>query len=297
MKLLSVLLAVLSLFLNAASAQTDFVDGARLTSINAPWIIQILGNDLNITNVRVKPDERSAYFVLASDSTKLNVTVFIEPVLECETADECRERVIKVEIANWGKLENLTRGRLRDFSYFEFSRPQIAGQPANVFDMQAEYVSDGYWVDVHISKVDYTKNEHALFEKVMNSIAILPKKNGANNEYSPQLSMANAAGSSWFSLWDSFKCKESYGVLSAPTRGEIKEKMWVDYCLQMNEGLGVNRYRKLIGSAFTRSPKSDGPIAILAYHSNFTKRSATVEVVGLTLEKNGTWTVSNYLAQ
>src|SRR5262249_18009564 len=83
-------------------AQESFVDGVDLTTAKAPWTMRILGNDLDITDVQVKQDERSAYFMMASASTKLNVSVFIEPVDKCKSAEECRDYVLNLGNPAWG---------------------------------------------------------------------------------------------------------------------------------------------------------------------------------------------------
>src|SRR6187399_42615 len=82
MKLRTILFPGILLFLSAivGYSQSTFVDGVQLTTIKAPWTMRILGNDLDITGVQAKPDERSAYFMMSSGSTGLNVSVFIEPV-------------------------------------------------------------------------------------------------------------------------------------------------------------------------------------------------------------------------
>ena len=134
----------------------DVVDGVHLTTVKAPWTMRILGNDLDITSVQAKPDQASAYFMMTSESTKLNVSVFIEPVGKCKTGEECRDHVLNLGNPAWGKFEQLAKGRLKDFSYFEFYRPEVQGRPVKMLDMYAEYVSEGYWVDLHISKVLYT---------------------------------------------------------------------------------------------------------------------------------------------
>src|SRR5687767_4013878 len=94
-----------------------FIDGVDLTTTKAPWTIRILGSDLDITNVQAKPDEASAYFMMASKSTKLNVSVFIEPVAKCKTAEECRDLVLNSGNPSWGKFEQLAKGKIKDFSY------------------------------------------------------------------------------------------------------------------------------------------------------------------------------------
>lgn len=159
MKLLTRLLYLIALVFSATaySHAQGFVDGVELTTTKAAWTMRILGQDLDIKNVQAKPDEASAYFMLGSDATKLNVSVFIEPVKDCKTGDECRDHVLKLGNPGWGKFEQLGKGKIKDFSYFEFYRPEVEGQPVKMLDMYAQYVSDGYWVDLHISKVLYTK--------------------------------------------------------------------------------------------------------------------------------------------
>ena len=168
-------------------AQDGFADGVDLTTTKAPWTLRLLGNDLDITNVQAKPDNASAYFMMTSESTKLNVSVFIEPVDNCKTGEECRDYTLGLGNPAWGKYEQLSKGKLKDFSYFEFYRPEVQNRPVKMLDMYAEYVSQGYWVDIHISKVLYTKEDHALFEKVVNSVSFVLKTAKASSALTSNL--------------------------------------------------------------------------------------------------------------
>src|SRR5258708_35353730 len=177
MKIRTILLStvLIALCICLGVAQTGFVDGVQLTTIKAPWTMRILGRDIDIANVKAKPDEQSAYFMMESESTKLNVSVFIEPVDKCKSGEECRDYVLNFGNPAWGKFQDLAKSKIKDFSYFEFYRPEVRGQPMKMLDMYAEYVSQGYWVDVHISKVLYRPEDHAFFEHVVNSISFFPK--------------------------------------------------------------------------------------------------------------------------
>jgi Protein of unknown function (DUF4019) len=277
-------------------AQDTFVDGVDLTTVSAPWTMRILGNDLDITNVQVKPDERSAYFMMASASTKLNVSVFIEPIDKCKSSDECRDFVLNLGNPAWGKFGQLAKGKLKDFSYFEFYRSEVQGQPLKILDMYAEYVSQGYWVDLHISKMLYTKADHALFEKVVNSINFL-QQGISNSAFDTQSAKGRAAVTSWLGLWDKGRCKESYAALASLSRAGITEQDWTEYCNRMNKDLGANRSRKLVAAAYARSlpDKTARPLAILAYRSAFANEPVVAELISLLLEKDGTWMVTNYV--
>ena len=52
-----------------------------------------------------------------------------------------------------------------------------------MLDMYAEYVDQGYWVDVHISKVSYQKDDHALFEKVIQCYNLHTQKRAVRRHF------------------------------------------------------------------------------------------------------------------
>lgn len=278
-----------------APGQDSFVDGVDLTSVKAPWSLRILGNDLDIADVKLK-DERSVYIMMASASTKLNVSVFIEPANNCKTSEMCRNQVLGLGNPAWGKFQDLSKGKIKDFYYFEFYRPEVRGQPIKMLDMYAECVSQGYWIDLHISKVLYTKEDHALFEKIVGSAELVPKTGRTTTWFDTQLTKGQSSSASWLSRWDNQECQESFEALSPISTKEITLKDWAVYCLSTTEMLGKNTSRQLIAAFFTRGvpEKTDRPVAILAYQSAFAKRSSVAETVGLLLENNGTWTVTNY---
>jgi hypothetical protein len=292
-------LVVLLLATIFCPAQSGFIDGVLLTTIKSPWSIRILDNDLDITQVQAKPDQASAYFMMASASSKLNVSVFIEPVDKCKTSEECRDYVLGLGNPAWGKYEQLAKGKLKEFSFFEFYRAEVEGKPLKILDMYAEYVSQGYWVDVHISKVLYTKEDHALFEKTVNSISFVPRIDTGAVAFDSQLERAQSTVRKWLNLWENNKCKESYAALAPISRSGITEMQWMGYCIRMVEDLGGTKAssRKLIAAAFARSlpDKTDRPLAVLAYHSSFANQSSVVELIALMLEKDGTWSMTNYL--
>lgn len=290
----SLLLVVVCVF--SAAAQDEFVNGVQVTTIKAPWTLRILGQDLDISEVKAKPDQASAYFMMSSDATKLNVSVFIEPVDKCRSAEACRDYVLGLGNPAWGTYQDLAKGKIGSASYFEFYRPEVQGRPVKMLDMYAEFVQDGYWIDMHISKVLYEKKDHGLFETVVNSTKFLSKTDKQTSSFDSQLAQVQVSTASWLSLWDSQKCGESFSAMSSITRSENTQESWVDYCKKFNGFLGPNKSRKLIATAFTSSlpPKTDRPLAILAYQSDFANRASVVEVVAVMLEKDGKWTMTNY---
>ncbi len=286
---------VLSLVLSAISlAQPLASDSVRLTSIGAPWWLVIDGPGLEVRSVGTKAD--GAYFLLYPTRDELNVSLWIEPAAKCKTNIECRDFVLSSGNPRWGAYEKLNKASFGKFDYFEFYRPTVQEKPVQMQDMYAQYVDAGYWLDVHISKVLYKPEDKARFEKLLNSMKFVPK--GAKLTVPEDAASIVSVGQSWLSKWDQQKCTESYRELTSISREAIKESLWLEYCKSAHLGLGKLGSRELIAITTTGSlpPKPDRSGAVLRFQSTFEK-AETIEFVSLTSEKDGSWTVSNYVTQ
>jgi hypothetical protein len=291
---------IASLLLSIAAAQTVVRDQIRLTTPGAPWIIVIDGKLLSISDHKVKPDHKSAYFLMSPADDGLNISLYIEPVDKCKTAVECRDFVLNTGNPLWGKYQDLAKADIGGFSYFKFYRPDVMNQPLKMLDMYAQYVSNGYWVDLHLSKVEYKKTDHALFEDLIKSIKFVPKSSpAAGGDSEKHFESAQGAIDKWLAVWDAGRCKESFTSLSPLARERITEKLWVEYCGNAQRALGKLGARKPTAGSLIKSlpakPEYSG--ATIRYQSAFANAESVIELVTLVLEKDGRWTVSNYMIQ
>lgn len=286
----SFLIALIVLVMQLHSVAQDSVqDSLRLTAVGAPWNIVIEAPDLHIKNVAAKPG--GSYFLLYPSRDELNISLYIEPAEKCKTSDECRDLVLNAGNPSWGKFEGLNKANFGQFSYFEFYRPEVQGQPVQMQDMYAQLVDKGYWVDVHLSKVLFKKEQKQLFEKLLRSIKFVSKQTAEDKV----VGQVKTAAQAWLGVWDGQKCKESYDFLTSLSKESVKESSWIEYCKAVHMGLGKLKSRELIAVATTRSlplnPESAG--ASLRFQSTFENRQA-IESLSLTLEKGGNWIISNY---
>ena len=161
-----------------AFAQAKELSGGKLsfTTPNAPWELVITAKGFGIGREQLKPDDASAYFLFSNSATLFNVSMFIEPVGKCKTSKECRDMVLQLGNPEWGKYQDLKLGEIGGVSYFEFYRPTVKNRPLRVFDMYAQFVKDGYWVDLHISKLLYDEFDHDDFEELVKSVEFVAKK-------------------------------------------------------------------------------------------------------------------------
>lgn len=288
-----VFIVVLQVF---AAAQTVSEDRVAFTVIEAPWMVSLDSKHLEIKDQQVKHDSQSAYFLLYNEKDSLTVSLFIEPAVKCRTSDECRDFVLKTGNPEWGKVQDVVKSTIGDFSYFEFFRPTVKNQPLQMLDMYAEYVADGYWIDLHISKPLYKKTDHLLFENVIKSIRFVSKTGEPITDSDKSIAAAQKAAEAWMPLWDSGKYAESYNALSAVSKKAFDEKGWAAYWIAERKPLGKVNWRKIINMSLIKSlekiPNSSG--VVLRYQSSFEDQKDVFETFVLILEKDGSWRVLGY---
>jgi hypothetical protein len=166
----------------ALSAQAAFarssVDEKRMsfTVPDAPWTMTLPAGDFVLAERKDKSDGTGAYFFLTSEKSHLNVSFYIEPVSDCKDSKSCRDMVKKLGNPSWEKPKNFVSSQIGDVSYFEFMVPSFRGMQVQQQNMYAEFVADGFWVDMHISKILYQPNEHVLFEELVKAVKFEPKE-------------------------------------------------------------------------------------------------------------------------
>jgi hypothetical protein len=143
----------------------------------APWLMTLPADDFEVKQKNINPDGSAGYFYIVDDKKHLNVSFFIEPVGACKDSKSCRDMVWKAGNPNWEAPQNVVLSEIGEASFFEFLMPSFKGQPLRQQNMYAEFVVDGFWVDLHISKVLYQPEEHQLFERIVKSIKFQPKTN------------------------------------------------------------------------------------------------------------------------
>lgn len=292
-----VFLLVVFLFHSFAAAQTQIEDQVAFTTVDAPWLVMFPNKDLEIQDQQIKPDKKSGYFLLTDEKKGFTVSLFIEPAVKCKTSVECRDFVYKSGNPEWGKIQDVAQSKIGDFEYFEFYRPTVRGQPLQVLDMYAEFVRDGYWVDLHISKVQYKKAEHSLFENFVKSVRFISKTGKPTTDLDKSIEAAQKALESWTLLWDAGKYQESYKALSPVSKKAFDEKTWFTYWTTTRKPLGKLKSRNILNISLIKSLPGapDRPGAVFKYLSSFENQEDVFETFGLILEKDGVWREISYM--
>jgi hypothetical protein len=141
----------------------------------APWTLTLPAGDFVTSQKQIKPDGRYGYFHIVDDAKQLNVSMFIEPVGNCKDSKSCRDMVWKMGNPAWVNPQNIVLTEIGEISIFEFLIPTFRDLPIQQQNLYAQFVVEGFWVDVHISKVLYKPQEHDLFVRLIKSIKFEPK--------------------------------------------------------------------------------------------------------------------------
>lgn len=83
-----------------------------------------------------------------------------------------------VEVGNpeWDNAQNVRLSEIGDISTLELLVPEFKRAPIRQQNMYAQFVRDGYWVDLHLSKVQYQDQDRDLFERMVKSVRFEHKK-------------------------------------------------------------------------------------------------------------------------
>src|SRR5262245_52057840 len=173
--ILLLFILILPLTRSAYSQQPEG-SSVKLTVPKAPWTIFISGDALVLNSQKINPDGSRGYFMLVDEKAEMFASLFIEPVDKCKTSKECRDMVWKLGNPAWQKPQNVKLSEIGEISILELFVPELQGRPIRQQNMYAEFVSAGYWVDLHLSKPLYQDRDRGLFERMVKSVKFEPKK-------------------------------------------------------------------------------------------------------------------------
>ena len=177
LKKLSVITWTLLLCQAIVSAEPVQEKRIEFTLPQAPWTLTMPADDFQMAQKQMKQDGIGAYFHLVDKTQGVNLSMYIEPVKDCKDSKSCRDMVWKLGNPAWENPQKVVQSEIGDVSFFEFLIPSFQGMPIQQQNMYAEFVVNGFWVDLHLSKVRYKPKDHKLFEQIIKSIKFEPKKN------------------------------------------------------------------------------------------------------------------------
>lgn len=139
------------------------------------WMIMFNGKDVKTIQENSSPSGDSGYFLFSNNAFNYTFSFYIEPAPSGATsAKDCRDIAWKRMAPNL-KLQEATNMKTSDtdeiYSY-EYIIPKSRGYPINQKHWNVHYYRNGYWIDFHISKMNYTESDEEIISKFINKVLI-----------------------------------------------------------------------------------------------------------------------------
>lgn len=174
--MLRILFVLVLLMTRAAHAEMRSESGdVYLSTARSPWELKVPAGGLKLVEEKRKEDGSGSYYHFEGPGAGVNFSLFLEPVGECRTAQECREMTWKRPNPYVKDPREVERFEENGFAVIRYIVPSVQGVTVNQLNWSAHAVRDGYWVDIHLSKFDARSDDDALLRGVLKSASFSKK--------------------------------------------------------------------------------------------------------------------------
>jgi hypothetical protein len=139
------------------------------------WELRFPIQGWQIHQERVRQDGRACYYMFSNTNRQLNASFFIEPAEKCKTSQDCRS----LYWSNPGPLienpQSVEQFEENGFAIVKFIVPSVRGLPVNQLNYSGHTVRDGYWVDMHLSKIQSQEGDEALMSGFVKTVSFRQK--------------------------------------------------------------------------------------------------------------------------
>jgi len=120
-------------------------------------------------------DNSRPYYFLTNDKTRLNVSFNFERAKTCISSVSCRDYFSDKLKTGYPSKKNWRSSQVGDVYVSENMDGPVSGFDLKQQHMNAHFVKEGVWIDVHLSKVNYREADRELFANFVRSIRFRPK--------------------------------------------------------------------------------------------------------------------------
>ena len=162
--------AVITAALVILCAMSGWAEGLSLSLPDLDWALKINSPGFNIDSGGMRPDGLATQAMATNKSTGLVMSVFIEPAVMEGDSRAVRDYQFKGLKESPFMDDDVVFTEDGDVALLEYFISEYQGVELNQRHVNAYYVKDGFWIDIHLSKVKYTDADKKLFDDVLASV-------------------------------------------------------------------------------------------------------------------------------
>lgn len=181
-KSLALVLLVLS-FASVAHARQAEKNVRRLSVPGLKWSLEIDLPGFVVEEEQMRGDGKAVRILASLKEKGYVVSVFLEPIPHGENVTQLRD---------WGaEIKNTSPFKLSDFKTSEYGKiptleyiiKEAQGMHVNQKHLNAYFVNEDYWVDVHFSKMLYKPGDEKLFYSVIDTVKFTANETGSLDSF------------------------------------------------------------------------------------------------------------------
>ena len=174
----NIYLVLISLVFIASSCTTEklFKNENGLTMMSAApikWYLTFPTCKFQFVNKMKKPDNSGTYFMFSNYETGVSVSFFLDSAGKCKSSECLRDVAWIKQKDNLEGASNILLSSIGDAYSYEYLLPKVY----NYYNLHVNLYKDGYWVDIHLSKLNYSEKDRYLFTDFISSLSFQPKIN------------------------------------------------------------------------------------------------------------------------
>jgi len=171
-------LACVLVLAGATLAYADLQQSGKTIRISAPnsaWEMRVPRGTWLLKEERRRADGLAFYYAFTDPKTKTNASFYIEPAEKCKTSVECRNMFWSNPEPVYRNPQSVEQFEENGFAIVQFIVPTIGGNKVNQLNSSAHIVRDGFWIEVHLSKLQSQTKDAAVFSAFFKGISFQQK--------------------------------------------------------------------------------------------------------------------------
>jgi len=156
---------------NFAQIDENGVFTMSLPTIN--WAMQMDLKGFTLKGMELTPDGENQQMLAFNKEAGVTISAFLEKADHPGDAKECREYYWAKGKKSPIKKKDIKLSELNGVPVVEYRAVEYEGLKYNQKHINAYYSKDGYWIDIHISKMLAKEGDPAPFEPILNSVKLI----------------------------------------------------------------------------------------------------------------------------
>jgi hypothetical protein len=173
----SLLVTLLLLTYAVTSAAQELTNHThRLSLPEKNWALEVSLPDFSVSRNAVSPDGQAGRLDASVESKGFMLTIMLATALQAGTSKELRELGANALKQSPVEKDGFKLSEYKEFPMLEYLVKEFRGVRLNQKHYNAYIARDGVWIDIHLSKINFSSGDEKRFFEILDSVKIVDAK-------------------------------------------------------------------------------------------------------------------------